>query len=276
MTKAAQKAKRKARTDSARKTAKGGADGRLNGTVHARTRARGRPSIYTEAVAAKVCELIASGKSLRRIANRKGMPALSTMLKWLQSRDDFTILYAKAREARADMRAEEIVDIADSANERNERSRRLQVDARKWAASKENPKRYGDRLEVSADVHDSRAPTDNNGFLELARSVAYIMYQGRDAIPPEQRLRLSATVIPDAEIVGETPEVVLTQEQLEQLTEEERAAVYAAADADGARKAEQDVAAELRARARPERLQSYNPRASLTASYRGPGSKWQR
>ena len=102
------------------------------------------------------------------------------------------------------------------------------------------------------------------------------MYQGRDAIPPEQRLRLSATVLPDAEIVGETPEVVLTQEQLEQLTEEERAAVYAAADADGARKAEQDVAAELRARARPERLQSYNPRASLTASYRGPGSKWQR
>ncbi len=68
---------------------------------------------------------------------------------------------SRAREAQAEIRADEIVDIADDAsddlttdkdgklvanNEHIQRSR-LRVDARKWIAAKLLPKRYGDKLQ---------------------------------------------------------------------------------------------------------------------------------
>ncbi|CAN7520950.1 hypothetical protein LJR071_003540 [Pseudomonas sp. LjRoot71] len=134
----------------------------------------GRPTAYSDLVAAKLCAYIADGMSLRNVCKQPGMPSMTTVLRWLG--DDamaaFRMQYACAREAQADLLAEQILDIADeectmvradkhgsndddgeghtevvfdsTAVARN----RLRVDARKWLASKMAPKKYGDKLQT--------------------------------------------------------------------------------------------------------------------------------
>ncbi len=122
---------------------------------------KGRPSLYTEALAAKICRRLAAGKSLRAICEAKGMPSAETVRRWLLDNEDFCAQYVRAREVQADRFAEEILEIADDASddwtigeggrkaldhEHVQRSR-LRVDTRKWAAGKLAPKRYGDKLQ---------------------------------------------------------------------------------------------------------------------------------
>ena len=62
------------------------------------TRAKkGRPSIYSPELAAKICQLIRSGKSERQICAMKGMPAIQTLWVWKQKYPDFLEQSARAR-----------------------------------------------------------------------------------------------------------------------------------------------------------------------------------
>lgn len=132
---------------------------------------RGRPSSYSEEVAARICEELADGASLRKICSADGMPRKSSVFRWLAdpANESFRIQYAAALEARADTLADEIVDIADDASEdfksverdgemveafdhEHVQRSKLRVDARKWVASKLKPKKYGDRIEHAGSV----------------------------------------------------------------------------------------------------------------------------
>ena len=129
-----------------------------------------RPKVWTDAKRKQaytvICERLVDGESLRSICSDKDMPAMSTVLVWLGDDALFAAQYARARENQADTLADEILEIADDARndwmERNgqddagwqangehiQRSK-LRVDARRWAASKLAPKKYGDRLDMS-------------------------------------------------------------------------------------------------------------------------------
>lgn len=127
----------------------------------------GRPTIYSDAIAIRICERLAIGESLVSICKDESLPSRATVMRWLQEdkHEGFRDKYAHAREAQADFYAEEIIAIADeecttvlhgdgdeqvevevafdsAAVARN----RLRVDARKWYASKVAPKKYGDKL----------------------------------------------------------------------------------------------------------------------------------
>ena len=112
-------------------------------------RKTGRPSKYNDEMAEKICEKIANGRSLRSICAEDGMPTTSTVCKWLIENKEFSEQYARAREKQADYFAEEIIEIADSAEAESAAvsKAKLQIDARKWAASKIAPKKYGDKVE---------------------------------------------------------------------------------------------------------------------------------
>ena len=126
-------------------------------------RGRGRPTRYTPEVAATICTQLAEGESLRSICDDAAVPARSTVLAWLfdGEHEEFIDQYARAREAQAEARADEIVDIADdvssdftkdkdgktTVNHDHIQRSRLRVDARKWIAAKLLPKRYGDKLQ---------------------------------------------------------------------------------------------------------------------------------
>lgn len=110
----------------------------------------GRPSKYSEELAVKICSMIASGKSLKSICEESGMPHRDTVREWLLQNAEFSAKYARAREEQADLFADEIVEIADAvfADSAEVAKAKLQIDARKWKASKMLPKKYGDKLEV--------------------------------------------------------------------------------------------------------------------------------
>nr|DAK27585.1 MAG TPA: terminase small subunit [Caudoviricetes sp.] len=116
----------------------------------------GRPTKYNGAMIEDICEKIANGRSLRSICAEDGMPTTSTVCKWLIENKEFSEQYARAREKQADYFAEEIIEIADSAEAESAAvsKAKLQIDARKWAASKIAPKKYGDKQEIDVKSSD--------------------------------------------------------------------------------------------------------------------------
>lgn len=112
-------------------------------------RKTGRPSKYSDEMAEKICEKIANGRSLRSICAEDGMPPMKTIYRWLEANEEFRHQYTRARDKQADYFAEEIIEIADSAEAESAAvaKAKLQIDARKWAASKIAPKKYGDKVE---------------------------------------------------------------------------------------------------------------------------------
>ncbi len=128
---------------------------------------KGRPSLYTEALAAKICERLAEGETLRSVCRDEKMPGKTTVLRWLgdEKNTEFRDQYAHARDMQADSLFDEALEIADATSgdwitdkdgkkvldhEHVQRSR-LRVDTRKWAAGKLAPKRYGDKVQHTGD-----------------------------------------------------------------------------------------------------------------------------
>ena len=109
-----------------------------------------RPSKFTQELADEICRRVSEGRSLRSVCRDADMPTDETVRQWRLADAEFSAQYARAREARAEVLADEIVEIADTAEDAQ--LARLRVDARKWAASKLDPKRYGERLDVDATV----------------------------------------------------------------------------------------------------------------------------
>ena len=105
----------------------------------------GRPSSYSDEIADTICERIAHGEALHRMCNEAGMPSERAVYRWLEEREEFRQKYGRARDRQADRYAADIIVIADEATDAN--LARLQIDARKWSASKLAPKKYGDKVQ---------------------------------------------------------------------------------------------------------------------------------
>lgn len=117
----------------------------------------GRPSKYSQELVNEICRRIAEGESLRQICRDNDMPSAETVRVWLLEKEEFSAQYARAREAQADLLAEQTVEIADDPKSGVDAvsvaHARLRIDARKWYAGKVAPKKYGDK--VTQDVHHS-------------------------------------------------------------------------------------------------------------------------
>lgn len=110
---------------------------------------------------------IIEGRSLTSILKtdeRGGLPSKVTFFEWLREDKELTNQYARATELRAESIFDEILEIADdSSNDTIQTGRgeivnsewiarsRLRVDSRKWIASKLNPKKYGDKTDITTD-----------------------------------------------------------------------------------------------------------------------------
>ena len=114
-----------------------------------------------------ICERMANGRSLRSVLKDEGMPVENSFFSWIDNNDKRLKQYRRACEARADAIFEEILSISDSTIEgvvietddhgrTKEKKgdmlghRRLQVDSRKWMIGKLQPKKYGDKLDLSS------------------------------------------------------------------------------------------------------------------------------
>lgn len=116
-------------------------------------KAVGRPTAYSQSVVDVLLAELAEGKSLRTVCKSAAMPNIATVMRWLadDSKPGFREQYARAREAQAEILADEVVSILDGDGKGKDDAvkvarDRARADGRKWYASKLAPKRYGDKL----------------------------------------------------------------------------------------------------------------------------------
>lgn len=139
----------------------------------------GRPTVYTDEIAAVMCERIATGESVRAITSDPDMPCMTSFFRWLNKYDEFREQYAIAKELGAEALFADILSIADDgSNDYMEKiskegdcagyqtngeavaRSRLRVDSRKWYLSKVLPKVYGDR-QVIENTHSFTQISDD-------------------------------------------------------------------------------------------------------------------
>ncbi len=143
----------------------------------------GRPSKYSPELAENLCAMLGDGNSLRKCCAMPEFPSTTTIMRWLNENETFRLQYARAKQESADSRADQVEEIAEkllSGEIEDPQRARVAADLYKWAAGKEKPKKYGDKLQtentnenknlnVNADI-DSMSEDELNEFIEKMRS----------------------------------------------------------------------------------------------------------
>lgn len=75
---------------------------------------RGRPSLWSPAIARKIIDQLSAGVNLVDICRAEGMPKVRTVNQWTEQRPQFSADFARAREEGCDAIAADILRIADT------------------------------------------------------------------------------------------------------------------------------------------------------------------
>lgn len=125
----------------------------------------GRPEDYTPEIAEKICEMLAThDMGLSDLCKTYDyLPHESTIRRWMYRNPEFRASYAQARIAQVDLLAEKSLDISrnnsmDTTINSNGDTvalsvtvarHKLEIDTRRWLASKLMPKLYGNEIELA-------------------------------------------------------------------------------------------------------------------------------
>jgi hypothetical protein len=112
-----------------------------------------RPSSCSPQLAELIFDRLAEGESLASICRDPSMPGLRTVLGWASRYAEFAAAYVVAREAAAEVLDDKINMIANSALDKDTaHAARVKIAALQWRASKQAPRKYGDRLGMEVEV----------------------------------------------------------------------------------------------------------------------------
>ena len=180
-------------------------------------RPAGRPPLYTPELGNRICSAIAGGKSLVKVCAIVGMPNRDTVYAWMRNEKfrGFADNYARACEERWHYLAEDALRVAEGAGGLRAggkvdpgavQAARLEVDTKKWFASKLHPKVYGERVaqEVSGPGSEPLAvtlvPKDWDAVLAKARvnveRLGHVLDQHSGQTAQLHRGRLESIAIP--------------------------------------------------------------------------------
>lgn len=128
-----------------------------------------RPTKYTVQLADRICELLSTSDKGMKVISEEIKVGVTTINVWLEKHEYFRVQYARAREKQADFLADQIIELSDKARMEktqylsengvtettadNYHRTRLQIDARKWKASKLYPKKYGDKAALDVTLN---------------------------------------------------------------------------------------------------------------------------
>lgn len=111
----------------------------------------GRPTLYCDETANRVLELIATGRSLKRICEENDdLPHRDTIYRWLLRHSDFFDRYTEAREVQADCVADNVLNVAEKVAEGDlgAREGHVVMRASTWFAGVTAPHKYSERTQV--------------------------------------------------------------------------------------------------------------------------------
>lgn len=107
---------------------------------------------YSTELADQICELYMNGATFTQIAAEPRMPAIRTLYKWMKENPEMKEKVAQAREIRAIMLEDRALTEAFATMGKDDTpAQRLKFDAAVWAASVNDPTRYGKRTVLSGD-----------------------------------------------------------------------------------------------------------------------------
>ena len=121
-----------------------------------------RPTKYSEKLEDRMLEEIASGRSVISLCREEDWtPNADTWYRWMYKIDGLSDRYTRAKAISSEYHADQILAIADEADNQSFQVARLQIDARKWVASKLVPNKYGEKSQIDHTSSDDsmKAPT---------------------------------------------------------------------------------------------------------------------
>jgi hypothetical protein len=110
-----------------------------------------------------ICKQLCTGRSLRNIIeNDKGLISMPVFYEWLDANELFAKQYARACNIRQEILFEEILEISDDSSKDHTpftggvvvQRDKLRADSRKWILSKMNPKKYGDKTDITTNGNE--------------------------------------------------------------------------------------------------------------------------
>jgi hypothetical protein len=116
---------------------------------------------FNQEVVDELCDRIACGESVRSITQDHHMPALHTLMRELRVNKPLRQCYARAFIEQGDANADEVIYISDLVAQKKigYNEGRIAIDARKWAAGKRQPTKYGPDVLLEDGGDNASKPT---------------------------------------------------------------------------------------------------------------------
>lgn len=133
----------------------------LIGRVLTPNRQKGRPTSYSKALAKQICQEVANGKTLTRVADELGIK-LDCVFEWLQTHEDFSDDYEKSRQSWAKVIVDRTIDQSEHIDPAEALAKKVRIGLVQWAAARYAPAQFSEskRIELKGQV-------DHRHVLEL-------------------------------------------------------------------------------------------------------------
>jgi len=96
----------------------------------------------------EILDELLQGITIRKACAKFGVSSSTFLYRVTTGGNELSGRYARVMEARADVLADETIDIADDESKDPNRARN-QIQARQWVTSKTAPKKFGDRIDLN-------------------------------------------------------------------------------------------------------------------------------
>jgi hypothetical protein len=150
---------------------------------------------YDPDLAELILTEISDGRTLTEICDRAGMPSRSSIHRWVRDNFDFQKRYLSAVEIRAHSRVDEIckINALVAAGKMPPAEAKVICDNLRWLASKEDPRRFGDRLTQELLGKDGKdlIPEQKMSDVEVVRWMAFKFAQAERALKQEEASALA-------------------------------------------------------------------------------------
>lgn len=117
---------------------------------------KGRPTKFTPALAAEICDRTAAGQTLKKICMDEHIPDYSTIGDWRRNLPHFAAMFARARLNQGDALADDAIDILDSTTTAKTlteiRSAEVRAKGRLELAKCRDRDQYGDKQRIDQHI----------------------------------------------------------------------------------------------------------------------------
>jgi len=145
----------------------------------------GRPSGFTEELGKEICNRIAGGAHLSKLVEEGVVPSTSAFARWTrgdtEESERFRAEVARAQEDRAELWADQLIEIADTDEDANRA--RVRIDARWKVIGSLLYRRYGVKTQVDINQNVNVAVAHADALLRLAGQAKQIDAEYKDVTP---------------------------------------------------------------------------------------------